>query len=656
MLHLNGISKQFGSKVLFNDVEAHFGHRSRVALIGPNGSGKSTLIRIILGQETPDTGKVTRANHLAIGYLAQEAPQLAGQTVLDAVMRVSDRRQELLAGRQELEESFTREEPASEELERYARILEELEHLDEYRLESKAREILGGMGFRSAELGRPLAELSGGWLMRVALSRVLLMDPDLLLLDEPTNHLDLESLLWLESFLKNFRGALLLVSHDTEFLNRAVREVLEIDQKKLWLYRGNLDAYAVQKGERLERLRAQYDSQQARIAEIEGFVSRFGAKATKARQAQSRLKQLEKMERIELPDDRSTVRFRFPPAPHGGKEVVTVRRASVRFGEKTVFRDLDWVIRRGTRTAIVGVNGAGKTTLLRLLAGRLTPSAGEVRLGHLVQPGYYAQMQAESLDLSKTILQELEATAPEMPMARLRAIAGAFLFSGDAVEKKCAVLSGGEKARVALARLLLSPSNFLLLDEPTNHLDVESRGVLLDALRDYEGTLCLISHDRAFISPLVDNVLEIEPGPTGSRVTPLLGSYEDYLARVERRIRDASGAGTPALSGAPLASDPRGGSSPPGGTVEPRPGPAKGPAISNNQRQAWTRERDRLEREIGEREAEQDRITELLADPATYEDKSRSMELAGKRQAVEKELREKMGRWEELCGLLESSS
>ncbi|MCM2322630.1 MAG: ABC-F family ATP-binding cassette domain-containing protein [Oligoflexia bacterium] len=643
MLHVQAISKQFGAKVLFEGAEAHLGYRSRAALIGPNGAGKSTLIKIILGQEAADSGRITRARHLSIGYLAQEVPKFSGNTVLGEVLRLDGRRAEVVESKRELEELFSRDTTAAADpalLERYSRTLEEAEHLDEYRLEARAKEILTGMGFKPRDFERSLTEFSGGWLMRVALSRVLLMDPDLLLLDEPTNHLDLESLLWLEDFLRNHRGAMLLVSHDTEFLNRMVHEVLEIDQRRLWTYKGNLDSFVEQKEQRLAVLRSQYEGQQARIAEIEDFVRRFGAKATKARQAQSRLKELDRMERIELPDDRSTVRFRFPPAPHSGKEVVTVRKASMRFGEKVVFRDLDWVIRRGSRVAIVGVNGAGKTTLLRLLAGKLEASSGEVRHGHRVKNGYYAQLQAESLNLGKTILEELEQVAPEMPVSQVRAIAGAFLFTGDAVEKRCAVLSGGEKARVALAKLLLSPSNFLLLDEPTNHLDVESRGVLLEALRDYEGTLCLVSHDRAFVSPLVDSVLEIIPAPDGSRVVQLVETYDDYLARKERELALSK----PALPAAPASA----GTS--GSAAAPEAARRTGP--SNNQRQAWERERALTEDEISRLEARQAELNTLLGDVATYSDKSKSMALAEEQRQLEKTLGEKLARWEELCLLL----
>jgi ATP-binding cassette subfamily F protein 3 len=646
VLHLQGISKQFGSKVLFEKAEAHIGHRSRVALIGPNGAGKSTLIRIILGKEHPDSGEIIRAKHLSIGYLAQEVPKFSGSTVLEEVMRLDGRREEILKTKKELEEilSKTTQDQGAEHadhLERYGRILEELEHLDEYRLEARAKEILTGMGFKPADYHRSLTELSGGWLMRVALSRVLLSDPDLLLLDEPTNHLDLESLLWLEEFLGGYQGALLLVSHDTAFLNRMVTEVCEIDQKQLWTYKGNLDSYSTQKSERLAVLRAQYEGQQAKIAEIEAFVSRFGAKATKARQAQSRLKQLEKMERIELPEDRAGVRFRFPPAPHSGKEVITMSHAALSFnqGQKKIFDDLNWVLRRGSRVAIVGVNGAGKTTLLKLLSGQLDPSAGDIRLGHMVKVGYYAQHQAESLNMQNTILQELEQTVPEMPVAQVRAIAGAFLFSGDAVDKKCAVLSGGEKARVALAKLLLSPSNFLILDEPTNHLDVESRGVLLDALSDYEGTLCLVSHDRDFISPLVDSVLEINPSPQGSTVTPLLGSYDDYLQRKIREIAEAKTLATKPAAATATSAQP----------APKRTGP------SNNQKVKWAKEKEDLEKEISRLEVRQAELHEILADVKTYEDKAKSMALADEQRQLEATLMTKLNRWEEISVLLEEN-
>lgn len=646
MIHIQGISKQYGSKVLFEDAEAHLGYRSRVALIGPNGAGKSTLIRILLGQEEADRGQLSKASHLTIGHLAQEVPKFVGRTVLSEVMRLDGRREELLKARAEMEDAFSSKMESDEAtLSRYGRILEELELLDEYRLESRAQEILMGMGFKISDFHRNLAEFSGGWLMRIALSRILLMDPDLLLLDEPTNHLDLESLLWLEEFLISFRGALLLVSHDSAFLNRVVHEVMEIDQRKLWVYRGNLDSYSLQKQERLTLLKAQYEGQQAKVAEIEAFVARFGAKATKARQAQSRLKQLEKMELIELPENRASVRFRFPPAPHSGKEVITLQDAKITYGPKVVFTHLNWTLPRGARVAVVGVNGVGKTTLLKLLCGLLDPTHGEMKLGHQVKVGYYSQFQSETLDMTKTVIQELEYSAPHLPISQVRGIAGAFLFSGDAVEKKCSVLSGGEKARVALAKLLLSPSNFLILDEPTNHLDVESRGVLLDALQDYEGTLCLVSHDRSFVSPLVDSVLEIVPETQqgeGSQVIQLLGTYEEYL---ERKIKEASGR----LSVSSLA--PSASSAKKRDDAPLSDSGRKGP--SNNQKRAWEKERDQLESEITKLEKKQSELHLVLGDASTYEDKARSLQLIQEQKEIEKKLGESLNRWEELCSLLQ---
>lgn len=641
MLHIQGLHKQYGSKILFHGADAHIGHRSRVALVGPNGAGKSTLIKMILGLESPDEGQITRANHLAIGYLPQDIPKMSGRTVLAETMRMDGRREELLTAKHELEELFQKESD-EKALERYGRIVEELEHLDEYRLESRAKAILMGMGFKLTDFDRSLGEFSGGWLMRVALSRILLLDPDLLLLDEPTNHLDLESLLWLEEFLKRASGAMLVISHDTGFLNRLVTEVLEVDQKSLWSYNGNLDAAKTQKDERLTLLRAQYESQQSKIADIEAFVDRFGAKATKARQAQSRLKQLEKMDLIELPEEKSAVRFRFPPAPHSGKDVVTMKNAGVKFGDRVLFRDLNWLLRKGTRTAIVGINGAGKTTLLKLLAQTLPPTTGEAKLGHEVKVGYYSQMQAETLNMKNTVSQELESVAPDMPIAQVRAIAGAFLFSGDAVHKPCQVLSGGEKARVALAKLLLTPANFLILDEPTNHLDVDSREVLLKALQDFSGTLCLVSHDREFVGPLVDTILEIEPTPTGSEVIHSTQTYADYL---ERKMREASAT----LSGSELAkATPSGASS--GATSAGSDATKKAP--SNNQKIAWKKEFEKLEARIGVLEKKKAELDAQIADPATYGDKEKTHQVLNGQREVGSELETSYARWEELTELL----
>lgn len=644
MIQLQSIHKQYGPKVLFENAEANLTARSRLALVGPNGAGKSTLIRMILSQEDPDSGSISKSKNLVIGYLAQEIPTSRGCSVLDEVMRLDGRREELLRAKQEMEQSFELGQQSDPEaLERYGRILEEFELLDESRLEARAKEVLMGMGFQISDFTRPLNELSGGWLMRVALSRILVMEPDLLILDEPTNHLDLESLLWLEEFLGSFHGAMLLVSHDTAFLNRMVTEVIEINQRKLILYRGNFDAYLQQKAERLKLQQAQYEGQQAKIAELEHFISRFGAKATKARQAQSRVKQLDKMERIELEEKKATVRFRFPPAPHSGREIVTVKNAEFRYGPLPIFQNLNWTLTKGSRIAIVGVNGAGKSTLLKLLSRQIEPSSGEIKWGHEVKIGYYAQHQADSLNLDSTVLAELERIAPHLPTSQVRSIAGAFLFQGDAVEKKCSVLSGGEKARVALAKILLSPVNFLLLDEPTNHLDVDSREVLLEALQNFEGTLCLVSHDRSFVSSLVNTVLEIEPpqrGHFGARVHALVEDYAGYLARKVRETSEAA-------FSYPFHLPEKKGQKNEKIKAPKRAGP------SNNQMKAWVQEREQIEVDISALEKTQFDIHTQLADQKTYNDGEKILKLVELQTEIQKNLSTKMARWEQLCHFID---
>jgi len=659
VLSLQGISKQYGSKVLFEGLNGQLTSHSRLGLIGPNGAGKSTLIRMILGQESPDSGQVTRARSTTIGHLAQEVPKFSERSVLDEVMRLDGSRELFLKEKAQLESELERTPESSGAMERYGEILEHLELLDEYRLESRAKAILGGIGFRPQDLERPLTSFSGGWLMRVALARILLQRPDLLILDEPTNHLDLESLLWLEDFLKSARGGLLLVSHDRRFMNALITDVWEIENRQIAVYSGNLDAYVLQKEERLKVIRAQAANQEARIADLERFIERFGAKATKARQAQSRAKELEKIEaqRIELPQDRATVRFRFPPAPRSGNQVLSLKQVSLTFGERRVLEGLNFTLTRGERLAIVGPNGVGKTTLLKLLAGSLRPSSGQVVPGAEVKTGYYAQIQAETLGLNNTIVRELEQVAPDMPISQVRAVAGAFLFSGDAVDKRCAILSGGEKARVALAKLLLQPSNLLLLDEPTNHLDADSRAVLLEALQDFDGTMILVSHDRDFMSGLVDKVLEIVPdsnGIKGSNVIPLIESYDEYITRKAREIREKST--QPSLSGAPGASTGTGLKS--GGADLAASGvPTKASGgISNNKRLAMEKERTQIEDEITRIEVRQGELGKLLSDEKIYEDKSKAMTLIEEQRKIEEILASRMNRWEELGSILEGLS
>ncbi len=655
MLQIQAVSKSFGSKVLFEGVRANLDARSRIALVGPNGAGKSTLIKMILGGEHPDQGAIVLHPHVRVGHLAQELPKFEDRTILDEVMSLGGRRGEILARKAWLEHEMQSREagPAQDSvLSAYAKVLEELDSFDEFRLPSRAERILEGVGFRSRDFGRKLSEFSGGWLMRVALARVLLLNPDMLILDEPTNHLDLESLLWLEEFLKGYPGAILMVSHDRVFLNKLVNGVWEIDQRRIETYSGDLDAFVVQKEERLKVLEARAQGQEAKAAELRAFIERFGAKASKARQAQSRMKQLEKLEsleKIELPQATSGIGFRFPPCPKSGSVVATIKGLQVRVGagtqdEKTLFSGLDWIVKRGTRTAIVGVNGAGKTTLLRALARSLGNgaefTAGEFRLGHEVRIGYYSQLQAETLDLESTILEELESTAPTLEIARIRGVAGAFLFRGDDVEKKIKVLSGGEKARVALAKLLLTPNNFLLLDEPTNHLDADSREVLLSALQEYDGTLCLVSHDRDFVAPLADQLLEIE----NHKVIPLVIPYEEYLEKKTRetreKIKQSSRSGTLAAATRTL------------GATSDAPAESKAPKISNNQRKAWEREFQLIEASIADLEERIRELNDRIASGDFEKDAGKIRAWIEEQSALQLELDAKMTRWEELGGLL----
>ena len=639
MIHLQGIAKNFGGQKLFDRVDAQIGLDSKIALIGANGAGKSTLIKLILGVEGPDAGVVKRAKRVQIGHLAQEVPKFSGRSVLAEVVNQDTRLEDWKNTKTALEESFQDAEPSAEDLQRYAKVVDELEHYDEIRREARAKEILQGMGFTDPH--RNISEFSGGWLMRVAMSRILLQAPDLIILDEPTNHLDLESLLWMENYLSQTDSALLIVSHDLEFLQRVTNEVWEIENQQLFTYRGSIPDYVEEKILRQSQLQASFEQQQKQIAALENFVRRFGAKATKAKQAQSRVKQLEKMDRIELKSDQKKIQFRFLEAPHSGKIILTAEKMDFSYPEQNIFHNMNWTIPRGARIAIVGQNGVGKTTLLKLLAGVLKPTQGKLTYGSGVQLGYYAQIHAEALQGNRNILEELLTVAPpHITPQYIRNLAGSFLFSGSTIEKKCNVLSGGEKARVALAKLLLQPSNFLLLDEPTNHLDVTSKEMLLEALEDFEGTLCIVSHDRAFMEPLVDSVLEIIPGKDGAKVDFLTESYVEYVLRKKSQ---ASGA----LSGLTKTES----------TKDPQKitrDNSEG-KISNNKKQAWKKELTQVEAEIQKIESILEQITGFLSDPQNYEQKTELKEKIRQQVEQQKKLQERYSKWEELVQALEQA-
>jgi ATPase subunit of ABC transporter with duplicated ATPase domains len=535
MISLTRISKQYGRQVLFVDTSFQLNAGEKVGLVGPNGSGKTTLFRMIAGGEEPDEGEVSVPRRLTIGYFRQDVEEMAGRSVLDEAIAGSGRLGVLhheLDGLQRAMSDPDRAADLDAILERFGEIQEEYDHLGGYALDSRAREILHGLGFDGEQIDGDVGALSGGWKMRVAMARVLLGEPDVLLMDEPTNHLDLETIIWLEQFLRSREGALLMTSHDREFMNRVVTKIAEIDGGEITTYSGNYDFYERERALREANREAAYARQQAMLAKEQRFIERFAAHAAKAAQVQSRVKALEKIEKIELPKKRHTVKFDFREPPRSGDQVATLEGLSKAYGRRIVHDGLNLSVRRGERWAVMGKNGAGKSTLLKMVAGVLNPDAGAVRLGASLKMGYFAQQALDLLDPDLTIEEQLRADFPHESIGALRNLAGAFEFSGEDVDKKIRALSGGEKTRLVMARMLLNPPNFLVLDEPTNHLDLATKEMLLAALQDFSGTMLFVSHDRAFLRALSNRVLELG-GESGTEAQPHAypGSYVDYVAR-----------------------------------------------------------------------------------------------------------------------------
>jgi len=531
MIQLSGAGKRFGHKLLFENADWLITPNDRVGLVGANGTGKSTLMKVLAGLDTLDYGALTTAKGTTAGYLPQDGLALSGRTVFAECMSVFD---ELRAMEQELETLMHRiaeldhtSAEYADVADRYHRLEHEFQTRDGYSIEAEVGRVLMGLGFGKQDWQRQTEEFSGGWQMRLALAKLLLQQPNLLLLDEPTNHLDLEARNWLEDYLRNYPHALLLISHDRYFLDVTVNKIVEIWNKRLWFYTGNYDKYVTQKTQRNEQLQAAYRNQRDRIEQLEVFINRFRYQATKAKQVQSRIKELEKIERIEIPPEEKTIHFSFPQPKPSGRIVAEFNHVDKSYGTKEVFRDVSFVIERADRIALVGVNGAGKSTLIKLLAGTEPLTRGEYRLGHNAQPDYFAQDQYKELNPEARILEDLGDASPRSTQTELRSLLGCFLFSEDDVFKKIDVLSGGERGRYALLRLLLHPANFLLLDEPTNHLDLRAKDVLLDALTGYAGTVVFVSHDRYFIDKLATRVFEIG----GGKVEIYPGNYEDYLWR-----------------------------------------------------------------------------------------------------------------------------
>ena len=530
MIRLDNISKQNGHQLLFIEASAALQRGEKIGLVGPNGSGKTTLFRMMTAEELPDEGQVQVDRGVTIGYFSQDVGEMSGRSAASEVMDGAGPVSSVAAELKELEVAMADPGQANEMesiIQRYGEVQARFEELGGYELEGKAREVLAGLSFSQEMMDGDVGALSGGWKMRVALARILLMRPDVMLLDEPSNHLDLESLIWLEGFLKGYEGALLMTSHDREFMNRVINKVVEIDGGSLTTYSGNYEFYEQQRALSEKQQQAQFERQQAMLAKEIKFIERFKARASHAAQVQSRVKKLDKIERVEPPRRRQTVNFDFLAAPRSGEDVVSLKNVHKGYGNRSIYEGLDFSVRRKERWCVMGINGAGKSTLLKLIAGSTEPDNGTVALGGSVKMGYFAQHAMDLLDGERTVFQSLEDSFPQAGQGSLRSLAGCFGFSGDDVEKKCRVLSGGEKARLVMAKMLYDPPNFLVLDEPTNHLDIATKEMLIAALSEYEGTMLFVSHDRHFLAALSNRVLELTPEGTHQYG----GGYTEYVAR-----------------------------------------------------------------------------------------------------------------------------
>ncbi|KON66191.1 putative ABC transporter ATP-binding protein YheS [Komagataeibacter europaeus] len=530
MIRLDNITKHNGQRLVFIEASAALQKGEKIGLVGPNGAGKTTLFRMITGQDEPDEGNILIDRGATIGFFSQDVGEMAGRSAVAEVMDGAGAVSEVAAELSALEAAMA--DPGQMDqldsiLERFGEVQARFEELGGYALDSRAREVLHGLGFSQEMMDGDVGRLSGGWKMRVALARILLMRPDVMLLDEPSNHLDLESLIWLEQFLAGYDGALLMTSHDRAFMNRVINKVIEIDGGSLTSFSGDYEFYEQQRAQNEKQQQAQFDRQQAALAKEISFIERFKARASHAAQVQSRVKKLEKIDRVEPPKRRQALSFDFPPAPRSGEDVVKLRGVNKRYGERIIYHDLDLLVRRRERCCILGVNGAGKSTLLKLVTGTTQPDAGTVTLGGSVKMGYFAQHAMDLLDESRTVFETLDDAFPLASQGSLRALAGSFGFSGDEVDKSCRVLSGGEKARLVMALMLFDPPNFLVLDEPTNHLDIATKEMLINALAQYEGTMLFVSHDRHFLSALSNRVLELTP----DGIHQYDGGYSEYVAR-----------------------------------------------------------------------------------------------------------------------------
>jgi ATP-binding cassette subfamily F protein 3 len=648
VIAVQGISKFLGDRELFKDITFHIQPGERVGLIGPNGAGKTTLFSILRGETEPDEGSVVKAKSMTVGYLPQELVPLSGKTILAHATDVHEQAHALkeeLESIQHLIESAYCSEDQKELALKQSRLMEQFEHLGGYDLEARAQKVLAGLGFRQESMLNPMSSLSGGWIMRLELARLLLAEPDLLLLDEPTNHLDLSSLLWLEQYLLNTRSAVLVVSHDRYFLNNIIQRLLEIDSGRMHEYNGDYDRYLEEKSQRQEIQLASYKNQQDRIRQMERFIDRNRVRASTARRAQSRMKILEKVERIEAPTTEAEIHFTFPEPPRSGKRVLELLNVSKAYGDKTIYQGVDLLVEKGDRIGFVGENGAGKSTLLRMLAGVEPLNGGERIQGANTVVGYYAQHQWEQLRPEWTVLQEAAAVAGNMIQSQLRGLLGAFLFSGDDVLKKVSVLSGGEKARLILCKLLLQRPNLLLLDEPTNHLDIPSRDVLETALQDFPGTVCFISHDRHFINLIANKILAVE----GGKIHLFPGNYTDFQEIWKQRLESSS-----------LSAGDTGGQDNDDGAAGPAQKNQDQKRLEAERRNALYRLKKPLQKRLGlvetaleEAQGQLDALSARLADPSTYQGSEDVQSLQKEYQAVRVKVSQLSAQWEEAALELE---
>jgi ATP-binding cassette subfamily F protein 3 len=650
MVRLEDVTVSFAGKPIFKGLDWRVGDTDRVGLVGINGSGKTTLLRLIEGTLAPDSGRVTSSKGTTYGYLPQEGLTLSGRTLFDEVMtvfgdlaRIEDRMRELehemasLPGEGREHDRVMRE---------YAALQHEFDARDGFTVEARAAEVLSGLGFDETDRDRLTDEFSGGWQMRIALAKLLLMRPTVLLLDEPTNHLDLESIVWLEDYLSVYPGAVVLVSHDRSFLDRVVSRISELGVEGLVDYHGGYASFQEQREKRRETLAATRRQQEMKIAHLQRFIDTYRADKTKRALVNSRIKMIERIELVEVPRDKRAMHFQFPQPARSGAVTVALRGVGQAYGDKQVFEGLDLEILRGDRVAFVGVNGAGKSTLMRIIAGRVPICAGDVKLGSNVEFQYFGQDPGRELGRTNTVLGELQSVSPDEMRPRLRTLLGSFLFSGDDVEKKVGVLSGGEKSRLVFAKMLLNPANLLLLDEPTNHLDVSSREVLESALRRYEGTICFVSHDRSFMDAIATKVIEVEDG----RVRTYLGNYSDYLWKKEQERADAEGAAQAATAG-------REGAGAAGKATSGRKGPkskeqkrqeAKDRQKRSGAKAAARKQRREVQDEITRNEQLLEDIEIALLDPAVHADGEQMKSLVTRQRELRARVDELYDRWAEL--------